>query len=100
MTSVADMASANGNGIPASVGVKVNPMSSETGDAYLLDHIIDGRALYPFTGYVCLAWKAACKLRDIEKWQQTPVIFHDIRVHKATILNGERWCIYNLIVVD
>jgi fatty acid synthase len=50
----------------------------------LEDHVIDGRVLYPFTGYMILAWKTLCKLKGLDQ-MKTPVL-EDINVYSATIL--------------
>uniref|UniRef100_A0A914S4R3 Fatty acid synthase n=1 Tax=Parascaris equorum TaxID=6256 RepID=A0A914S4R3_PAREQ len=54
-------------------------------EAFLLDHVIDGRVLYPFTGHMVLAWKTIAKLNGVD-FQKTPVIIEDIRVYNATII--------------
>jgi len=55
-------------------------------DAYILDHVIDGRVLFPFTGYLELAWKTLCKVKNLDQ-QKTPVIFENVKVHKATLMS-------------
>ncbi len=57
-------------------------------DAYLVDHVIDGRILYPFTGYLVLAWRAACYIRGLH-YLDTPVIIEDANVYRATVLTGK-----------
>ncbi|XP_055591636.1 fatty acid synthase [Uranotaenia lowii] len=54
-------------------------------DAYLAGHTIDGRVLFPATGYMTLAWRTFAKMRgaDIEK---TPVVIENAVFHRATIL--------------
>lgn len=51
----------------------------------MLDHIIDGRVLYPFTAHMVLAWKTIAKLKCLD-FQKTPVVLEDIRVYSATIV--------------
>lgn len=51
----------------------------------MLDHIIDGRVLYPFTGHMVLAWKTISKLNGVD-FLKTPVILEEIRVYSATIV--------------
>ena len=74
-----------GGAVPSSASYTIDPFSPETKEAYLLDHIIDGRVLYPFTGYMVLAWKTLCKLKGVD-FQKTPVIIENINVYSATIL--------------
>lgn len=54
-------------------------------DAYLAGHTIDGRVLFPATGYLTLAWRTFAKMHgsDIEK---TPVVIENAVFHRATIL--------------
>ncbi|XP_050089071.1 fatty acid synthase [Anopheles aquasalis] len=54
-------------------------------DAYLAGHTIDGRVLFPATGYLTLAWRTFAKMRgaDLEK---TPVVIENAVFHRATIL--------------
>uniref|UniRef100_A0A182QS29 Fatty acid synthase n=1 Tax=Anopheles farauti TaxID=69004 RepID=A0A182QS29_9DIPT len=54
-------------------------------DAYLAGHTIDGRVLFPATGYLTLAWRTFAKMHgaDLEK---TPVVIENAVFHRATIL--------------
>lgn len=54
-------------------------------DAYLAGHTIDGRVLFPATGYLTLAWKTFAKLRG-EMFEKLPVVFENVVFHRATIL--------------
>uniref|UniRef100_A0A7E4UMS9 Fatty acid synthase n=1 Tax=Panagrellus redivivus TaxID=6233 RepID=A0A7E4UMS9_PANRE len=78
------MASGGGN-VRATASYTIDPFSPESKETYLLDHIIDGRVLYPFTGYMVLAWRTLCKLRQLD-YQKTPVVIENINVFSATIL--------------
>jgi len=73
-------------GKPVSIGFHVDPFAPESKDAYLLDHVIDGRALFPFTGYLVLAWRAVTKLRGLE-YDNIPVIIENVNVLRATLLS-------------
>uniref|UniRef100_A0A915HMA7 Malonyl-CoA:ACP transacylase (MAT) domain-containing protein n=1 Tax=Romanomermis culicivorax TaxID=13658 RepID=A0A915HMA7_ROMCU len=64
----------------------IDPFSNESKDQYVLDHLIDGRVLYPFTGYLVLAWKALCKLRGLD-WQKTPITIENVTCFRATIIS-------------
>lgn len=78
--------SAGGAGsIPASASYNIDPFAADSKEAYLLDHVIDGRVLYPFTGHMVLAWKTLCKLKGVD-FQKTPVVFENINVYSATIV--------------
>jgi NADPH:quinone reductase-like Zn-dependent oxidoreductase/thioesterase domain-containing protein/acyl carrier protein len=56
-------------------------------DAYLAGHQIDGRVLYPATGYLYLVWKSLAKMNNFTQVEQLPVAFENVEIHRATILN-------------
>ncbi|XP_071066957.1 fatty acid synthase isoform X2 [Dasypus novemcinctus] len=57
----------------------------ESPDHYLVDHCIDGRVLFPATGYLCLVWRTLARALGLAV-EQLPVVFRDVVVHQATIL--------------
>ncbi len=59
--------------------------SEKSEENYLVGHMIDGRVLYPATGYLVLAWRAFAKLNG-QVYDQMPVCFEDVHIHRATIL--------------
>jgi fatty acid synthase len=61
---------------------------SKEDDQYLSGHAIDGRVLFPATGYLTLVWKTFAKLRN-EDYEQLPVIIENIQFHRATIMPKE-----------
>ncbi|EDV19161.1 uncharacterized protein TRIADDRAFT_34034 [Trichoplax adhaerens] len=80
-----DMFMKNGSkdgGAAITFNIDVSPNSP---DHYVLGHAIDGRVLYPATGYLVLAWKALARLKGTI-YNQTPVVFEDVKIHQATIL--------------
>lgn len=66
----------------------VNP---ESADHYLIGHCIDGRVLYPATGYLVLAWRTLVRSLGVVM-EATPITFEDVTIHRATILpkTGEK----------
>ncbi|XP_003423914.1 fatty acid synthase [Nasonia vitripennis] len=62
-------------------------LSKET-DAYLGGHAIDGRVLFPATGYLTIVWKTFAKLRGAE-YEKLPVILEEVQFHRATIMPKE-----------
>ncbi|XP_057571036.1 fatty acid synthase isoform X2 [Hippopotamus amphibius kiboko] len=69
----------------SSVTVYKIDTSPESPDHYLSDHCIDGRIIFPATGYLCLVWKTLARALDHDM-EQVPVVFEDVMLHQATIL--------------
>lgn len=61
---------------------------SKKADAFIAGHQIDGRVLFPATGYMVLVWKTLAKLRG-EDFEQLPVVFENMRFERATIMPKE-----------
>uniref|UniRef100_A0A0K8V335 Fatty acid synthase n=1 Tax=Bactrocera latifrons TaxID=174628 RepID=A0A0K8V335_BACLA len=57
-------------------------------DSFIMGHTIDGRILFPATGYMTLAWMTFAKMRGVE-FNKTAVVMEDLIFHRATILNKE-----------
>ncbi|KAL0595770.1 Fatty acid synthase [Plecturocebus cupreus] len=74
----------NGSGSP-SAAIYTIDASPESPDHYLVDHCIDGRIIFPATGYLCLVWKTLARALGLAM-EQLPVVFEDVVVHQATIL--------------
>ncbi|NXA42880.1 FAS synthase, partial [Eudromia elegans] len=60
-------------------------VSPDSPDHYLVGHCIDGRVLYPATGYLVLAWRTLARSLGMGM-EQTAVMFEDVTIHQATIL--------------
>uniref|UniRef100_A0A1B6DTB3 Fatty acid synthase n=1 Tax=Clastoptera arizonana TaxID=38151 RepID=A0A1B6DTB3_9HEMI len=58
---------------------------SKESDSFLAGHAIDGRILFPATGYLTLVWKTFAKLQGTS-FEDTPVILEDVQFHRATIM--------------
>lgn len=65
--------------------VEVDVSSPDNKDYHLVGHTIDGRVLFPATGYLCLVWKSLANLKAIP-WEEVAVTFENIQLHRATIL--------------
>ncbi|KAM4715440.1 fatty acid synthase isoform 2-T2 [Anableps anableps] len=74
--------SSGGSKSAAIYNIEIN---SESSDNYLIEHCIDGRFLYPATGYLVLAWRTLVRSRGIVM-ETTPINFEDVKIHRATIL--------------
>lgn len=57
-------------------------------DAFFVGHTIDGRILFPATGYMTLAWMTFAKMKGRE-FQKCPVVMENVVFHRATILSKE-----------
>lgn len=71
-------------------------MNPESPDYYMIGHCIDGRVLYPATGYLVLAWRTLMRSLGAVM-EHTPVIFEDVTIHRATILpkTGKRFVFFD-----
>ncbi|KAL1129219.1 hypothetical protein AAG570_013748 [Ranatra chinensis] len=54
-------------------------------NSYLMGHNIDGRVLFPATGYLTLAWKTFAKLNQ-KPFEELPVVLENVQFQRATIM--------------
>uniref|UniRef100_A0A224X4N0 Fatty acid synthase n=1 Tax=Panstrongylus lignarius TaxID=156445 RepID=A0A224X4N0_9HEMI len=80
--SVADFSGRGGSRSGEAI-IEVNT-ANET-DSYVVGHRIDGRVLFPATGYLTLAWKAFAKINQ-KPQEELPVLLEDVHILRATIL--------------
>ena len=73
-------------------------LSKET-DAYLAGHQIDGRVLFPATGYILLVWKTLAKLRGTD-FERLPVVFENVRFQRATIMPKEGTVKFSITIFE
>jgi fatty acid synthase len=76
---------AAGSGSASVCSFEIDAMSRDSDDHYLCGHVIDGRVLFPATGYLVLAWKVLAKMSGA-KYDEMNVAFEDVQIHRATIL--------------
>ncbi|KAM9281576.1 fatty acid synthase [Morus bassanus] len=69
----------------ASAAVYNIDVSPDSPDQYLVDHCIDGRVLYPATGYLVLAWRTLARSLGV-LMDKTAVMFEEVTIHQATII--------------
>lgn len=74
-----------GSGGSTSATIYNIDMNPESPDYYMIGHCIDGRVLYPATGYLVLAWRTLMRSLGTVM-EHTPVMFEDVTIHRATIL--------------
>lgn len=56
--------------------------------SYISGHTIDGRILFPATGYLTLVWKTFAKLHNTD-YEKLPITFENVQFHRATIMPKE-----------
>lgn len=66
--------------------VDVNLAKEE--DAFIAGHTIDGRVLFPATGYMTLVWRMFAKMRN-ENLEKAAVVMENVVFHRATIMPKE-----------
>ena len=59
--------------------------SPDSEDHYLVGHKIDGRVLFPATGYLVLVWRALAKINGLI-FSDLAVTFEDVQIHRATVM--------------
>ncbi|NXX48511.1 FAS synthase, partial [Tricholaema leucomelas] len=69
----------------ASASIYNIDVSPGSPDHYLVGHCIDGRVLYPATGYLVLAWRTLARTIGTAM-EQLAVTFEEVTIHQATIL--------------
>lgn len=67
-------------------------------DTFLYDHKIDGRILFPATGYLMMAWIAYAKLNNTV--YDCPVEFQNVSFERATVISGSELDLSCLINED
>lgn len=55
---------------------------------YMSGHVIDGRNLFPATGYLTLAWETVGMMRG-ELYTEVSVVFEDVKFLRATTIPKE-----------
>ncbi len=70
----------------SSSDMNVSICINNTDDAYLKDHCIDGKFLFPATGYLMLAWRRLAASRG-KQWCKLPVVFEDVQFRRPTFLS-------------
>ena len=71
-------------------GAYVHQFHIEATDSYLLDHFIDGRSLFPATGYLWLAWQAFVKRSQSINAEALNFVVEDFKIHRATLISPAR----------
>lgn len=72
---------------------------SKDNDAFLAGHIIDGRVLFPASGYLILAWKTLAKIRGTD-FDKLPVTFDNVQIRRATIMPEKGSVKFSVSILD
>lgn len=57
-------------------------------DTFITGHNIDGRVLFPATGYLTLVWRTMAKLKN-RKLEETPIVLENVQFRRATIVSRD-----------
>jgi len=68
-------------------------------DAFLLDHRISGRALFPATGHLVTMWDALCSTFERERGPSAGVDFADVEILQAVVLDVDVSATVEFVVV-
>ncbi|XP_060802513.1 fatty acid synthase-like [Amyelois transitella] len=68
-------------------------------DAFLAGHQIDGRVLFPATGYIMLVWRTVAKLHN-KNIEDTPIVIEDLNLIRPTIINRETPVRFSVNILD
>lgn len=63
-------------------------MSNNSQYSYLTGHSIDGRVLFPATGFLVLTWKSFAKMKR-KVYYELPVKFENVAIHATTLMPNE-----------
>ncbi|XP_061378336.1 fatty acid synthase [Danaus plexippus] len=61
---------------------------SRPDDSFISGHNIDGRILFPATGYLTLVWRTMAKLHN-KKPEETPIVMENVQFKRATIVSRD-----------
>ncbi|XP_041987847.1 fatty acid synthase [Aricia agestis] len=61
---------------------------SKADDAFIAGHDIDGRVLFPATGYLTLVWRTVAKLHN-KKPEETAIVLENVQFKRATIVSRD-----------
>lgn len=68
-------------------------------DAFLFDHKIDGRILFPATGYLAMAWYTLAQMK-LKSIFQVPVKFTDVAIERATVMSPGKQVNFQCTMLD
>nr|QLI61974.1 fatty acid synthetase 2 [Streltzoviella insularis] len=72
---------------------------SKADDAFIGGHNIDGRILFPATGYLTLVWRTVAKLHN-KKPEETAIVLENVQFRRATIVSRDAPVRFLINVLD
>ncbi|KAI2797161.1 hypothetical protein BLOT_011139 [Blomia tropicalis] len=66
---------------------------------FLRHHSIDGRIVFPATGYLMVAWRAMATKRG-QPWTKVPIQFENVRICRPTLLNEKSVIKFNVQIIE
>ncbi|CAL1290423.1 unnamed protein product [Larinioides sclopetarius] len=68
-------------------------------DDYILDHKIDGKVLFPATGYIYLVWETLA-LNKHKNFEEVPIVVERFKIHKPTVITQNLRMKFSVNILD
>jgi fatty acid synthase, animal type len=75
-------------------------LNADSDYGFIRGHQIDGRCLFPATGYLVLVWKTFAQLNHYEDYRQMSVLFEHIQIHRATICSLNNKIVFHVNILS
>lgn len=79
--------------------VEISIADEDASDYFLNDFSIDGRIIYPASGYIALVWKAFARIKGKEATQM-PIIVENLVIHQPTLITKKNLTTLAIGVMD
>ena len=66
---------------------------------YMSGHCVDGRILFPATGYLHLVWQKLSAILGYRSYKECPVEFANVKFHRATIISKGAVIKFKIVIV-
>ena len=67
--------------------LEVIDVSGESENHFLVDHVMEGRILFPICGYFVIVWKVLAKMVG-KSYDEMAVGFENVQIHRATMISA------------
>jgi len=61
-------------------------LTSTLFETELVGHKVDGRVVYPTSGYLYMVWKSLAKMQGLKNVEELPILFEKVEIHRPTIM--------------